>query len=247
MLLAGFSKLTLIDYPNKIASVCFTQGCNFNCPFCHNPEQIKIFNPDKNCPLVDSFKRKTLQFLDFLKTRQGKLEGVCITGGEPTLQTDLVDFIKQIKDLGFLVKLDSQGSNPEVLKNLFQQKLLDYVAMDIKHTEEKYPLAMGRKVEISKIKNSIELIKNSGIDYEFRTTTVPGIHTENDFNGIAKLIQNQKNSKIPKPKFFIQEFRNVSVNDKNIIETAKNHKIDLNKVKEIMQKYGLEVGIRWNN
>ena len=101
MLLAGFSKLTLIDYPNKIAAVCFTQGCNFNCPFCHNPEQIKIFNPDKNCILVDSFKRKTREFLDFLKTRQGKLEGVCITGGEPTLQPDLVDFIKQIKDLGF--------------------------------------------------------------------------------------------------------------------------------------------------
>ena len=146
-----------------------------------------------------------------------------------------------------MVKLDSQGSNPEVLKNLFQQKLLDYVAMDIKHTEEKYPLAMGRKVDIKKIKESIELIKKSGIDYEFRTTTVPGIHTENDFHGIADLIQNQKNSKLPKPKFFIQEFRNVSVNDKNIIETAKNHKIDLNKVKQILEGYDLEVEIRWNN
>ncbi len=247
MLLAGFQKLTLIDYPSKIAAVCFTQGCNFDCPFCHNPEQIKTFSSQKNCPLVLNFKRKTKEFLEFLKTRKGKLEGVCITGGEPTLQPDLIDFIKQIKDLGFLVKLDSNGSNPQVLEKVFAQKLVDYVAMDIKHTAKKYRLAMGKKMDIKKIKKSISLIKNSGIDYEFRTTTVPGIHTEEDFNGIADLIKNLSPSNLSLPKFYIQEFRDVRINDPNLITITSQKSIDLNKVKKILELQEIETMVRWNN
>jgi pyruvate formate lyase activating enzyme len=253
MLLAGFVKLTLIDYPNKLASVCFTQGCNFNCPFCHNPKQIQVFNPNKDCSLVSVFEKNTALFLDFLKTRKNKLEGVCITGGEPTLQPDLIEFVEKIKNMGFLVKLDSQGSNPNVLEKLISQRLIDYIAMDIKHSYQKYFLAVGKKTNIKKIKESIEIIKNSNIDYEFRTTVVPGIHKLADFYDIADLIlKNNLNSsstipKTKKIKYFLQEFRNEKTNKPNSKYIDQNKNIDLNEIKKILDNYSLEVGIRWNN
>ncbi len=162
MRIGGLQKLSFIDYPQKTAAIVFTQGCNFRCGYCHNPELIY---PDMyQIPIPEE------QVFAFLETRIGKLDGVVITGGEPTLQPDLTDFIKKIKSMGYLVKLDSNGSNPEVLKKIMDEKLADYIAMDIKAPFDKYNSVCRVSVNIDNIKKSIELIKNSGIPFQFRTT-----------------------------------------------------------------------------
>jgi pyruvate formate lyase activating enzyme len=192
MLLGGLQKLTLIDYPGKIAATVFTVGCNFSCPFCHNPELVSP-NAIKNQPVT-----LESEFFEFLKSRQGQLDGVCITGGEPTLHKDLPDFIKKIKKLGFAVKLDTNGSHPEIMEKLISEKILDYIAMDIKAPADKYNEIAGG-VGVEKIKKSVELIKNSGIDYEFRTTVVPKFHKKEDFTKIAEWLKGSK-------KYFLQQF-----------------------------------------
>ncbi len=184
MLIGGLQKLTLIDYPGKIACTVFTIGCNFDCAFCHNPELVDP-NKIKNQPIISE-----KDFFEFLGTRQGVLEGVCITGGEPTLQPDLSDFIRRIKELGFSVKLDTNGSSPEVLKNLFNKNMIDYIAMDVKA-----PL----KSQMPTIAESVQIIKNSGLDYEFRTTVVPSLHLKEDIIQIAKDLS-------PAKKYFLQQF-----------------------------------------
>ncbi len=186
MLIGGLQKLTLIDYPGKISCTVFTVGCNFDCAFCHNPELVDP-NKIKNQPIISE-----KDFFEFLGTRQGVLEGVCITGGEPTLQPDLPDFIGRIKELGFSVKLDTNGSNPDVLKNLFNKNMIDYIAMDVKEPLQ----ASSFKIQVSR---SIEIIKNSGLDYEFRTTVVPSLHSKEDIIKIAQELS-------PAKKYFLQQF-----------------------------------------
>ena len=175
MNIAGLQKLTLLDFPGYTACTLFTSGCNFRCPFCHNSDLLKA---QENI-ISES------EFFNFLSTRKGKLDGVCISGGEPLLQPDLPSFIKKIRELGFLVKLDTNGSNFEKLKDILQSNLVDYVAMDIKNIPEKYNLSCGASVDIENIKNSVELIKNSGIRHEFRTTVVKELNDKQDFKAIA--------------------------------------------------------------
>ena len=195
MEIGGLEKSTLIDYPGRIAATVFLLGCNFRCPFCYSSELVL---PEK---MAEQPKIAEKAFFDFLKERQGLLEGVVICGGEPTIHKDLPDFIKRIKDLGFLVKFDTNGSNPEMLRELMQDGLVDYVAMDIKAPlGAKYDLATGVKVDLDKIKESIEIIKGSGVDYEFRSTIVPSIHSKEDVIQMAKDIS-------PAKKYYLQNFR----------------------------------------
>ncbi len=232
MLLAGFQKMTLIDYPGKIATTVFTVGCNFRCPFCHNPELVEL-TPDA----VASFKDGEKTFFDFLENRKGKLDGVCITGGEPTAQKDIVPFIRKIKKMGFSVKLDSNGTRPEILEEVFRDGLVDYIAMDIKNGIDRYSETTRVSVDEDKIRKSISLTMESGIPYEFRTTVVPGIHTEADFDGIATLIRGAR-------AYYLQEFRDMTILDPRLKESAKGKTVDLEKVAERMRKAVKVVGIR---
>lgn len=194
MLLGGLQKLTLIDYPGKIAAAVFTAGCNFRCPFCHNPELVL---PEQ---IKKQSKISLFNFFDFLKSRRSQLEGVCITGGEPTLHQDLPDFIKRIKDLGFLVKLDTNGSHPKVLSQLIQNHLIDTIAMDIKSSAERYVQACGVKCDLNIIERSIRLIQTSGLDYIFRTTVVPDLVNKTDIKKIKTWLADDKD-------LVLQEFR----------------------------------------
>lgn len=186
--IGGFQKTSFLDYPEKISCIVFTSGCNFRCGYCHNPELFKS-EPVLTVPA----------FFDFLKTRKGKLDGVVITGGEPTLQSGLFDFVKEIKNLNFFVKLDTNGTNPKILEELLNLNLLDYVAMDIKAPLDKYKQITNVDLDIKKIKDSINLIKSSKIDYEFRTTVVKSQLTYEDFEKIGLLLQGSK-------KYYLQKF-----------------------------------------
>lgn len=189
----GFTKTTLLDYPGLVAATIFTGGCNFRCPFCHNFELV--LNPGV-FPAIDDY-----EVLNFLQKRFGVLKGVCITGGEPTLDPDLKTFIERIKNIGYKVKLDTNGYNPAVLKELIDSKLLDYVAMDIKAGRNNYSLATGlTNLDISKIDNSIDILRDSNIEYEFRTTVVKNLHSENDFLDIASWLPKDCN-------YFIQSYK----------------------------------------
>jgi len=171
----------LIDYPGKICAIVFTSGCNFRCKYCHNPELV---DPQKfPLPIREE------EILSFLKRRKGKLDAVELTGGEPTLQPDLLQFVAKIKEIGFLVKVDTNGSNPEVLEKLIDSKMVDYIAMDIKAPMEKYEEIVCRPIDISKIKQSIDIIMSSDILYEFRTTIVGSQLRESDILKIAKSIK----------------------------------------------------------
>ena len=190
MKISGLQKLTLLDYPGKMACTVFTYGCNFRCPFCHNAMLVTEENSDN---ISED------EFFSFLKKRQGILDGVCISGGEPTLQKDLAEFIGKIKAMGYAIKLDTNGSQPEVLRSLISENLLDYVAMDIKNSPAKYSLTCGREVDMVLIKESISIIRESGIDHEFRTTTVRELHKAEDFVEIAEWIKGDS-------KYFLQHF-----------------------------------------
>lgn len=192
MIIGGLQKTTLIDYPGKIACTIFTIGCNFQCPFCYSPELVLPQKIKKQPKIPEK------EILNFLKKRRGKIEGVVICGGEPTIQKDLSLFLKKIKKMNFLVKLDTNGYLPNALKNLIKKKLVDYIAMDIKGPKEKYEKYCGKKIDLKKIEDSIKTIKSSGLDYEFRTTIAPGI-TETDIIKIANWIG-------PAKKYFLQEF-----------------------------------------
>jgi len=196
MEIGGLQKTTLIDYPGKVACTVFLIGCNFRCPFCYSKELV-LSEEIKKQPRIPQ-----KDFFNFLKERKGLLEGVVVCGGEPTIHKDLPDFIKKIKDLGYLVKLDTNGSGPQVLRKLIKGKLIDYIAMDVKAPlkSQKYNIATGVKVNLEDIKKSIKIIKNSGIDYEFRTTVVPTIHNKADIIQITKDIG-------PAKRFFLQNFR----------------------------------------
>jgi len=238
MILGGLQKLTLIDYPGHIAATVFTVGCNFRCPFCHNPELVS----GNLYPVSGIFEN---DFFEFLETRQGKLEGVCITGGEPTIQPDIVEFIRKIKELGYKVKLDSNGTRPDVLRRLFSEKpassadkLLDYVAMDIKSHPDDYNKTTNSQVDIERIKLSVDLIKNSGIDYEFRTTAVPGLHKESDFVKIGEWLTGSK-------KYVLQAFEDKGkILDPLLKKKTKGKSLDLEKIAKSIGKYFGKVEVR---
>lgn len=186
MVFGGLQELTLIDYPGKIAATVFTIGCNFRCYYCHNPELV-LPEKIKTTPILSD-----QDILNFLQSRKGLLQGLCITGGEPTLQNYLPNFIQRVKDLNFLVKLDTNGSNPGMLKELTRGKLLDYIAMDIKSPQVKYALVAGVEINSKDIQESINLIRQSSIEYEFRTTVAPGL-TAQDILEIVPLIEGADN------------------------------------------------------
>ena len=182
MRIHGFNKTTLLDYPEHVAATVFTGGCNFRCPFCHNASLV--LQPGE-CPVIPEE-----EVLGHLRKRRGILEGVCITGGEPTLQKDLKEFICKVKDMGFLVKLDTNGYRPEVLRQLLSEGLLDYVAMDVKAALPNYTKVTGcPQLDLSRIEESIAILKNSRISYEFRTTVVKGLHTVEEFEEIGRMLK----------------------------------------------------------
>ncbi len=184
-MIRGFIKNSFVDYPGKIAATVFTGGCNFSCPFCHNGELVKS---PRNLPAVPQ-----KEIFDFLDKRKGLIEGLVITGGEPSLWPGLADFIIKVKEKGFLVKLDTNGYEPLVLKKLLEENLLDYIAMDIKNSPDKYAQTAGLKhLDISRIIQSIDIIRNSGLDYEFRTTIMKEHHEEKDLIKIADWLQGSR-------------------------------------------------------
>jgi pyruvate formate lyase activating enzyme len=195
-IISGLQKLTLLDYPGKLACTVFTAGCNFACPFCHN---AMLIDPESaNYSDVDAEK-----VLAFLKKRTATLEGVCITGGEPLLFNEIFDFIKEVKKLGFPVKLDTNGSFPDRLIQLVEEKLIDYVAMDIKNSPDKYLATSGisSPLVLEKVKQSVDFLLQKKIDFEFRTTVVAPLHTPSDFIQIGQWIKGAD-------KYFLQPFTN---------------------------------------
>ena len=190
MFFAGFQKLTLLDYPGKVACILFTNGCNFRCPFCHNASLVRA---------QDGADISDAEVLEFLKKRQGILEGVCISGGEPLIHNELKDFIREVKKLGYPVKLDTNGSFPQKLRELIGEGLVDYVAMDVKNSFEKYNETTGINADIDSVKESIEILINGNIDYEFRTPLVSGFHTPKDMQSIGEMIKGTK-------KYYLQNF-----------------------------------------
>ena len=214
-IIGGIQKTTLVDFPSKVAAIVFTQGCNFRCGYCHNPELI-------------NGEAKIEEVFEFLKTRQGKLDGVVITGGEPCLQKDLPEFIKQVKELGFAVKLDTNGSFPEMLEKVLPD--LDYVAMDIKAPLEKYSQIVNVDIDTSKILKSIEVLKNGGVDYEFRTTVVKSQLSFEDFEKIGQLIQGA-------PRYYLQRFEASKILDKSLENEKTYSTEEFERIIDILKSY----------
>ncbi|MCF7846878.1 MAG: anaerobic ribonucleoside-triphosphate reductase activating protein [Candidatus Gracilibacteria bacterium] len=196
MLIGGIQTLTLLDFPGKVAALIFTAGCNFRCGYCHNPQFVL---PEQIKKLAPNFIPEE-KFFHFLDTRKGFLDGVVISGGEPTMHEDLPAFCQKIKDRGFFVKLDTNGTNPEVLEKLIEKKLVDFIAMDIKHPLEKYPELVSVSVDPRVLKKSIRLIKKSELDHEFRTTVLSDYHGKAEIEQIAKAVAGAQ-------KFTLQNFR----------------------------------------
>ena len=192
MRLGGLQKLTLLDYPGLVACTVFTVGCNMRCPFCQNASLVNRIEEENLLPEEE--------FFSFLKKRQSILDGVCITGGEPTLQPDLNDFIAKIKSMGFKVKLDTNGSFPDKVKEILDSGNVDMVAMDLKNTLDRYAETVGIPgFDTSKILESINIIRSSGVEYEFRTTVVSPLHRPEDFGELAKMVEGS-------PRYFLQNF-----------------------------------------
>lgn len=189
---SGFQKLTLLDYPGKVACTLFTAGCNLRCPFCHNASLVTHIDN------TNIYKKE--EILSYLEKRQGILEGVCISGGEPLLQPEIEDFIKEVKDLGYSIKLDTNGFYPEKLISLVNKRLIDYVAVDFKNSYDKYAISTGiENLELAPFKKTVEFLLSGKVDYEFRTTVVGGLHETQDIVEIAKAIKGA-------PRYFLQSF-----------------------------------------
>ena len=186
MRIGNVQRFSLIDYPGRICAIIFTQGCNFRCPYCHNPELVAASAPKKGASSETTMAADDI--LAFLEQRRGKLDAVSITGGEPLLQRGLTTFIEQVRSLGYLVKIDTNGSFPEPLKKLIARELLDYIAMDVKAPLDRYEAVIKAPIAPENITESIRMIMNSGIDYEFRTTLVRTLLTTQDVEKIGTLI-----------------------------------------------------------
>lgn len=193
MIVCGFEKFSMVDFDEKIACTVFTGGCNFRCPFCHNGALV-----------VGNVKAQEIDIqgvFDYLKKRKGLVDAVCVTGGEPTMHKDLPDFLREVRSLGYATKLDTNGTNPQMLDYLIAKGLVDYVAMDIKNSVSKYPQTIGTDgVNIADILKSVEILKNSGIDCEFRTTIIDEFHTADDMREIAEWISGAK-------RYYMQKYK----------------------------------------
>ncbi len=230
--ISGIQKTSLIDYPDYISTVLFTQGCNMDCPYCHNPELIPLEN--------DSEYMNLDYFWDYLDKRVDLIDGITITGGEPLIQPSIYDLISRIKEYELLVKLDTNGTNYSLLKELIDDNLIDYVAMDIKGPIEEYDKFCGIKMGNSMIKSiekSKDLIINSNIDYELRTTVVPNLHEKEDMEKIVNFISNTGH-------YFIQNFRSEKVNKKSYEKVRSFSENELNKFLNIFQEKGIQAKLR---
>ena len=217
----GMQKMTLLDYPGYVACTLFTGGCNFRCPFCHNA--LLVLDLDENYTIPEE------EVLAFLKKRQGLLDGVCVTGGEPLINKDIGDFLSKVKELGFKIKLDTNGTNPALLKELVSQNLVDYVAVDIKNSPEKYAETVGLKsFDMSTINQTVNFLMNGCVDYEFRTTVTKQFHTEKSMEEAARFIRGAK-------RYFLQNF----VDSGNLIGSGitGQSKEEMEKLLAVVKKY----------
>ena len=196
MKLSAIQRFTMLDYPDKVACIAFTPGCNMRCGFCHNPEFVL---PEKIAELQGNFISSET-FFNFLEKRQGLLEGVVVSGGEPTIWRDLPDFFRKIKGKGFLTKLDTNGNHPVMIEKLLAEKLVDYVAMDVKTSLSEYPKLVGDGVKPENIQKSIDILKASGIPYEFRTTLIQEAHPEEVLRDMEELLSGAE-------RYYLQTFR----------------------------------------
>jgi pyruvate formate lyase activating enzyme len=194
MKIGGLQKTSLLDYPNKLSAIIWTVGCNLRCPFCYNKQLLY----DESTEIINEE-----EVILFLKKRKGKLEALSITGGEPLLQEDIANFIEKIKNIGYLIKIDTNGTFPNKLKNLIDENLVDYISMDIKAPRNKYNILCGKNVDIKDIQKSIDLIKKSSKKYEFKTTIIPKLLNTNDIIEIAKWLKGAN-------QFYLQQFKNES-------------------------------------
>jgi pyruvate formate lyase activating enzyme len=221
MKIGGLQKVSLIDYPGLISAIVFLQGCNFRCPYCHNPELVeqKLFRP-----AIDE-----KEVFEFLKLRKGKLDAVTISGGEPTIHKELIPFIKNIRKMGFAVKLDTNGSRPQIIRELLEQKLLDFIAMDVKAPLEKYKSVINVPVDQKLIKESIKAILKSKVAHEFRTTIVQVLLNQNDIMKIAEVIKGAH-------QYSLQKFVAVKTLDKQFLKEKTYSDEELGKIKKRLEK-----------
>ena len=247
MKIGGLQKFSMLDYPEHLSAIIFTKGCNFRCQYCYNPMLVLPEGADKP-KNIDSTENGNHKFsdeeieevnseisendlFDFLNKRVGKLEGIVITGGEPTLHPDLPEFIDKIRDLGFKIKLDTNGTNPEMLQKLIINKQIDYIAMDLKGTEESYSEVTGVPVDLENIKKCIKIIMESGVSYEFRTTVVPELIKLEDIPVMGEMIKGAD-------KWFLQQFKSDMELVNSEFENFKPYeKKVLDEMGEIVKKY----------
>jgi len=229
MKIGGLQKMTLIDYPGKVAASIFVVGCNFRCGFCHNPNLVEV--KPNTCYLSED------EIFQFLQKRRGLLDGVCISGGEPLIYEELPEFIQRIKALGFLIKLDTNGLNYALLEKLMAEHLLDYIAMDIKASLENYAQVCGVKLDVNKIPKSINLIINSGLAHEFRSTVLPKYHNAQEIEKMAKMIQGAKH-------YFLQNFRNQHTLSSELAQARSFTQAELKELQKIAVPYVQDCQIR---
>jgi len=227
----GLQKTSLIDYPGKIVCTIFLADCNFRCPYCQNPDLIE--NPDK-LPII-----KEEEVIEYLKEKRKWLDGICISGGEPTIHKELVDFIKKIKKENFLVKLDTNGTNSIMIKELLDNNLVDFISMDIKISLDKYEDVAKVKINKEDIQKCVDLIRNSNIDYEFRSTILPKLHSEENIKKIGEWLKGSK-------KFVLQEFRSKICLDKSYEKEKPFTKEEMEKFKKLLEPYFDKVEIRFS-
>ena len=234
MLITAVNKLTLVDYPGQLAAIIFTGGCNIRCGYCHNADFVL---PER----LEKIKNSFIPFeavKNFLESRKGLLDAVVFCGGEPTLQSDLIEKCKEVKAMGFKVKVDTNGLSPETIQKLLNAKAVDYFAMDLKSSlDESYSKITGTKIDTSKLQKSIQLIQNSGVDYEFRSTILPDFHTKEVLEQMAKTIKGS-------PLWALQNFRNKSTLDKSFEKKSGFTKQALEEIQELVKPYVKRVEIR---
>lgn len=227
MRIGGLQSCSLIDFPGNISAIIFTIGCNFRCPYCHNPELV-----DETADEIP-----TVDVLAFLHSRMGKLDGVTISGGEPTMHDDLIPFIKEIKGMGFKVKLDSNGTRPDIIEQVQREKLVDYIAMDIKAPFTVYERAIARPVDIEKIKKSVQLIMEGAVPYEFRTTVVKALLSPEDIENIGQDIQGAR-------IYYLQKFVSSKILNPSFVKKTTYTNEEFESFKLVLQEYVQECHIR---